>query len=404
MENSTPALQRRLGLPLLVLYGLGVTVGAGIYVLVGLTAAQAGYFAPMSFLLAAIIVAFTGFTYAELTARFPVSAGEAEYVANGLRSKFLSLSVGLLVATSGVVSAAVVSLGASAYLGQFIPLAPPVLTIAIVLTLGLIAAKGILESVSLAAFLTIIELLGLGFVVYYGVSRNPELFAGARQLIPPFEAGAWSGIVSGGLLAFFAFIGFEDLANVAEEAKRPKRTMPKAILITLITSTVIYLIVVSVVVLAVPMEELTASASPLALVFKTASPATLGTFNVVAALATLNGVLIQMIMSSRVLYGLADQGRLPKSLAYIHPKTHTPFVATALVVSLILGLALFFPIGRLAQTTSQIALVIFSCVNLSLVVMKISGKAVMKDHFQVPIWVPILGFLSCLLLLFSSLI
>jgi amino acid transporter len=401
--EKPPTLQRRLTLPLLVLYGLGVTVGAGIYVLVGLTAAKAGMFAPISFLLAAFVVSFTGFTYAELSARFPVSAGEAAYVRSGLKSSSLALLVGLMVVASGVVSASAISLGSTAYLENFVPVSSVILTATIILILGVVAAWGIFESVSIAAILTVIEIGGLCLVVIYGFTLKPDLLADIGELVPPLELNAWTGIVGGGLLAFFAFIGFEDLANVAEEAKKPDKNMPRAIILTLIIATAIYLVVVSVVVLSVPLNELRESASPLTLVFADSSDTTEGIFTLIAALATLNGVLIQMIMSSRVLYGLASQDQLHKSLAFIHPKTRTPIVATAFVVAVILILALFLPIGRLAEMTSLIALSIFSFVNAALIVMKMR-KSQKSAGFHVPIWVPIVGFVSCLLLLFSGFI
>jgi amino acid transporter len=402
-NNESPTLQRRLTLPLLVLYGLGVTVGAGIYVLVGLTASEAGMFAPISFLLAAFVVSFTGFTYAELSARYPVSAGEAAFVRSGLKSRSLALLVGLLVVASGVVSSAAISLGSTAYLENFVSVPTAMITTAIILTLGLVAAWGIFESVTIAAVLTVIEIGGLGLVVVYGFALKPDLLADIGKLVPPLEPKVWTGIVGGGLLAFFAFIGFEDLANVAEEARNPEKNMPRAILLTLVIATAIYLVVVSVVVLTVPMNELSQSASPLMLVFASADDTTRGVFNLVAALATLNGVLIQMIMSSRVLYGLASKGQLHKSLAYIHPMTRTPLVATALVVAIILMLALFLPIGRLAEMTSQIALTVFSFVNLALILLKM-GEQHEAAGFQVPIWVPIAGFVSCISLLLSGLI
>ncbi len=403
-EGKPATLQRRLTLPLLTLYGLGVTVGAGIYVLVGATAAKAGFYAPVSFLLAAIVVAFTGFTYSELSTRFPVSAGEAAYVRNGFDSKFLALVVGIMVAASGMVSSAAISIGATAYMGNLIPLSPTILTVLIITALGAAAAWGILESVMVAAVFTLIEIGGLGFVVVYGHMLKPDLLGEIGRLIPPMETGAWAGIVSASLLAFFAFVGFEDIANVAEEVKNPRKNMPRAIILTLVIATSIYLAVVSVVILVVPMDRLSVSAAPLALIFENAGDSTKGIFNIIATLATINGVLIQMIMSSRVLYGLASQGNLPKKLTYIHPVTHTPLVATALVVAIILVLALFLPIARLAETTSQIVLLVFMLINLALIRLKITKKQTDGDIFQVPLWVPILGFLSCLALFLTGLI
>ncbi len=393
------ALKRRLTLPLLTLYGLGVTVGAGIYVLVGITAAKAGFFAPISFLLAAMVVAFTGFSYSEFGTRYPVSAGEAAYVRNGLKSGVLALIVGLMVATSGVVSSAVISIGAAAYIGQLVPLSHTTLTALIIVSLGLVAAWGILESVAIAAVFTVIEIIGLLFVVGYGFMLKPDLLSDIGRLVPPFELSAWTGIASAGLLAFFAFVGFEDIANVAEEVKNPRKNLPRAVILTLVIATMLYLAVVSVVSLVVPMSSLSASAAPLALVFENAGARIRGAFTIVAFIATINGVLIQMIMASRVLYGLASQGSLPKKLTYVHPVTGTPLATTALVVVIILGFALFFPITELAESTSRIVLIVFMIVNLALLRLKLSDDHTPDDIFQVPIWVPGLGFLSSLLLL-----
>ena len=239
--NRTGALKRRLTLPLLTLYGLGVTVGAGIYVLVGITAAKAGFFAPVSFLLAAMVVAFTGFSYSELGTRYPVSAGEAAYVRNGLKSSVLALVVGLMVATSGVVSSAVISIGAAAYIGQLVPLSHTTLMVLVIVSLGLVAAWGILESVVVAAVFTVIEIAGLLFVIWYGFTIKPDLLSEIGRLVPPLEPGAWTGIASAGLLAFFAFVGFEDIANVAEEVKNPQVNLPLAVILTLLIATILYM-------------------------------------------------------------------------------------------------------------------------------------------------------------------
>ncbi|MHA1166128.1 MAG: APC family permease [Alphaproteobacteria bacterium] len=403
-RGHTVTLKRELTLPLVTLYGLGVTVGAGIYVLIGAAAAKAGIYAPVSFLLAACVVAFTGLSYSELGTRFPVSAGEAAYVRKGFNSQALSLLVGVLVAVSGVVSSAAISIGASEYLRHFISLPPDVMTAFIILLLGLAVAWGILESVMVAALLTLIEIGGLVLVIYRGFALKPELMSELDRLVPPFEVGAWTGILSASLLAFFAFIGFEDIANVAEEVKQPRKTLPKAIILTLLITTLIYFAVVSVVVLVVPMNTLSVSTAPLALIFEQAGSRAGNLFIVIAVVATVNGVLIQMIMASRVLYGLASQGSLPGVLAYINPVTRTPLVATALVVAIILVLALALPITELAETTSRIVLCVFMLVNLALLRLKWSGRDADDDVFQVPMWVPIMGFVTSLLLLLAGVI
>lgn len=397
-----PALKRGLTLPLLTLYGLGVTIGAGIYVLVGATAAKAGVYAPISFLLAAGVVGFTGFSYCELGSRYPVSGGEAAYVREGFNSRTLSLIVGLMVVASGVVSSSAIVIGAASYLQAFVPLSPAILTALVILLIGLVAVWGILESVTLAALFTVIEIGGLGLVVYFGLMSRPSALAEIGSLFPPFEMHAWRGILAAGLLAFFAFVGFEDMANVAEEVKEPRKTLPRGIILTLIIATLIYFIVVSVVVLVVPMNTLQGSTAPLALIFEDAGPATSGLFNIIAAIATINGALIQVIMASRVLYGLAAQGSLPRILAKVNPVTQTPLPATALVIVIIFILAYFLPIVELAETTSTIVLTVFVLVNLALLRLKWTGHTASSEAFNVPVWVPIMGFISSGLLLLAG--
>ncbi|MCR9078468.1 MAG: APC family permease [Hyphomonadaceae bacterium] len=402
--NSTePHLSRRLTLPLLILYGLGVTVGAGIYVLVGTTAAHAGTYAPVAFLAAAIVVSFTGFSYAELSARFPVSAGEAAYVDAGLRSKRIALLVGLLVASVGIISSSAIMVGASAYLQDLTSVDSRILTFLIAFVLGGVAILGVLESVTMAAVFTVLEIIGLLLVLMYGLGGNPEILLQLDRLVPPLEGQVWLGIGAASLLAFFAFVGFEDLANIAEEAINPDRNMPRAIIWTLVLATLLYLAVVSVVVLIVPIDALSQSAAPLNLMFTDASPALRGGFNLIASVATLNGVLIQMIMSSRVIYGLSKQNQLPAQLGYIHPQTKTPLVATILVAAIVLALSLFVAIERLAELTSQVALAIFAIVNLSLIFLKRREQRT-AIGFQVPIFVPVTGLVTCVALFSFGLI
>lgn len=402
-HKPEPHLSRRLTLPLLILYGLGVTVGAGIYVLVGTTAAQAGTYAPIAFLAAAIVVSFTGFSYAELSARFPVSAGEAAYVNAGLRSKRAALLVGLLVASVGIISSSAIMVGAGAYLQDLTHVDSRILTVVIAIVLGGVAILGVLESVTMAAIFTVVEIIGLLLVLGYGLHGHPEILLQLDRLIPPFEGQIWLGIGGASLLAFFAFVGFEDLANIAEEAIDPDRNMPRAIIWTLVLATILYLTVVSVVVLSVPIESLSNSAAPLNLMFTDASPALRGGFNLIASVATLNGVLIQMIMSSRVIYGLSKQDQLPAELGYIHPRTKTPVVATVLVTAIVLMLSLFVAIERLAELTSQVALAIFAIVNLSLIVLKRRAPET-QVGFQVPAFVPVAGLVTCLALFSFGLI
>ncbi|MGJ8557826.1 MAG: APC family permease, partial [Sulfitobacter geojensis] len=285
-------LRRALTTPLLTLYGLGVTVGAGIYVLVGTTAAEAGPYAPVSFLIAAIVVAFTAFSYAELSTRYPVSAGEAAYVEAGFRSGKLATVVGLAVALSGMVSAAAVAIGAASYLHGLIAAPHALLTIAVVTVMGLIALWGITQSVMVAAIITLIEIGGLIFVSVWGFGFSDPLGLDFVDMIPPLTGPHWIGIGAASLLAFFAFVGFEDMANVAEEVKDPVATMPKAIVLTLIIASILYIATTTAVLVAVPIDTLANSAAPLSLVFASAPVAIQQSFAIIAIVATVNGVLI----------------------------------------------------------------------------------------------------------------
>lgn len=396
-------LRRSLTLPLLTLYGLGVTVGAGIYVLIGATAAQAGPSAWIAFLLAAVVVAFTAFSYAELATRYPVSAGEAAYIEAGFGRAWLGTGIGLLVAASGLVSASAISVGAAGYLSGLTGAAQPVLIIGIVTAMGLLAWWGITQSVTAAAIITVVEIFGLIFVIIWALGPSGRNGVELATLFPPFEAEAWAGISGATILAFFAFVGFEDMANVAEEVKEPRRTIPRAIIYTLLVATVLYVATSVAVLLSVPIDALAASAAPLALVFVAAPAGVQLGFTAIAVVATVNGVLIQMIMVSRVIFGMADRGRLPAALARLSARTQTPTVATAAVVLCILGLSLFLPIAQLAAWTSQIVLTVFVGVNLALIAIKRKGFAA-ADHFHVPIVVPVLGVITSFALLVTSLL
>jgi amino acid transporter len=240
--EPAPALKRRLGLPLLVLYGTGITVGAGIYVLIGAVAGHAGIYTPWSFVLAGTVMAFTVASYAELATRFPVSAGEAVYVGAAFQSRWLSTLTGLLTIAIGVVSSSAVTLGSAGYIQQFVDLPQALIVVVVLAVLAAVAAWGILESVLLASVFTLIEVGGLVIVIVAALHAKLPI-ASTLANLPPLEAGAFSGIAVGSLLAFFAFIGFEDLANVVEEAKDPHRNIPRAMVLTLLISTILYVAV-----------------------------------------------------------------------------------------------------------------------------------------------------------------
>jgi len=399
-SQPAAALQRRLSLPLLVLYGIGITIGAGIYVLIGAVAGHAGSYAPWSFVLAAVVMAFTVGSYAELTTRFPVSAGEAAYVRAAFRSRAASTLTGLLTIVIGIVSSAAVALGAAGYIAQFTDWPPSAVVALLLAVLGAVAAWGILESVLLASLFTLIEAGGLLVIIVAGFQAQVPL--ASALAVPPLDIATLSGIGYASLLAFFAFIGFEDLANVVEEAKVPQRDIPRAMVLTLIISTVLYVAVAAIAVAAVPVAELAASPAPLSLVFRTLAGVSPATISVIAIVATLNTILAQMTMAARVVYGLARQGDLPGFAGRVHPKTATPLIATALIVAATLALALLVPFERLAEGTSLATLVVFALVNLAL--LRLRHRKIHTDgpHIRVPLWVPAAGFVSCLAMMAAA--
>jgi basic amino acid/polyamine antiporter, APA family len=395
-----PALKRALSLSHATLYGLGVTIGAGIYVLIGAAASRAGMYAPLAFIAAAILMGLSGASFAELAGRLPVAAGEAAYVRKAFDSRRLAGAVGLLVVGIAIVSAAAISIGSAGYLGVFITLPQPVLVAAVVLAMGLVAAWGVRESVSFAAAMTLIEVGGLVVLIAAGATSGPELITRLPESIPSLDdRSALAGLMGTALLAVFAFIGFEGLANIAEEVREPHRTLPRAIFLTLVISTVLYVLVVWVALVTVPPDELARSPAPLALVFERLTGASPRTMGAVALVATLNGIIVQIIMSSRVLYGLAQQGDLPAVFANVHRVTRTPVFATVFTTVLILVLALAVPLHDLADFTSRITLIVFAVVNLSLIRIKAGSPDAPTGVYVAPAWVPWAGLVSCMSLL-----
>ena len=266
--------------------------------------------------------------------------------------------------------------------------------------LGFVAAWGILESVLLASLFTLIEAGGLAIIIVAGLAAGVPV--ASAFTLPPLDAGVLSGIAYATLLAFFAFIGFEDLANVVEEAKVPHRDIPRAMVLTLVISTTLYLAVAAIAVAAVPPAELAASPAPLSLVFRTVAGVSPATISVIAIVATLNTILAQMTMAARVIYGMARQGDLPRFAGHVHPKTATPLVATGMIVAATLMLALLVPFERLAEGTSIATLIVFALVNLSLLRLRHRKVTSPGPHVRVPVWIPAAGFIICLAMIATA--
>lgn len=392
-------LRRSLSLPLITFYGLGNILGAGIYVLVGKVAGYAGIYAPIAFLLASLLACLSAFTYAELSARFPVSAGEAVYLQEGFARRWLSVMAGILIILAGVVSAATIARGFVGYLQVFIDIQPTLAMLLLVTTLGGLAAWGINESVRVAAILTLVEVSGLLLILQVAWPDAETAIVQLGRTIPPANAGIWQGILLGSFLAFYAFIGFEDMVNVAEEVRDPWRNLPIAILLALLVSSLLYAAVAFVCVAQFSPGELADSAAPLAYIYQQSTGKAPTVISLIGMFAVVNGALIQIIMASRVLYGLARQGWISASLGRVNPRTRTPLQATLLVSLLVLGMALWLPVEPLAKATSYFILTVFALVNLALWRIKLKHHDV-PAPFEIPLWVPVAGSIFTSVFLF----
>lgn len=362
-------------------------------------AAKAGLYTPLAFLLASFIALFTAISYAELSSRFPKSAGEAFYVYKAFHKPWLSGLIGWLVVFTGLVSAAAITRGFVGYVQLFIDVPAWVAIIGLIFLMGGIAIWGIKESVTMVMLITWIEVGGLLIIIFLAhdsILRLPSLWHEA----PAMGNFEWTGIFSGAFLAFYAYIGFEDMVNVAEEIKNPEKNLPPAIFWALGIATLLYILVALAMILALPMETLTQSEAPLAtfIAAKGFSPSLIG---LVSLVAIVNGALAQVIMASRVMYGMAKQHNAPRFLATVHPHTQTPVMATLLVMMIILILALWFKIEALAKLTSTVILCVFMMIHLALIRIKYQ-KEKNEDAVTYSIFFPITGLVLSILFLLGQ--
>jgi len=362
-----PALKRTLTLPLLVFYGVGVTIGAGIFALIGEILGVSGDQAPLAFLVAGAIAGATGLSYMQLVRRFPRAGGEAVYVTNGLGEGFGRVA-GAGVVVTGTISSAVVSLAFGGYLNSLTGIPPIAGGLAILVVVAAVASFGVRESVLLAAGITLLEVGTLVVVAIFGLPKLADA-ALTSTVFTIGSDGFFSPIMAGAIVAFFAFIGFEDIANMAEETVDPKRAAPRAIAWTLGISIVVYVLLASIAVVLPDRAAIVASDAPMATLFESVSGRGSDVVATVASLAMTNGILVQIVMASRVLYGMANENLLPRalsSLARVHPERNTPLRATFAVCSAVGVLVALVPLGRLARITSLVILCVFTMVNLSL--------------------------------------
>lgn len=360
-------LERELGLFGATVYGVGLILGAGIYAILGEATGVAGESVVLSFLLAAVIAALTGLSYAELASLYPRGEGDYIYVRAAFGNKRLSEVTALLRILVGVVAAAAVALAFAGYLSSFLPGLPTVaVAVGLVVATAAVNYWGIETSARLNVLFTAVEVLGLLVVVAVGIQT--------WGTVDPVDAPrGGSGTVQAAFLVFFAYVGFGSLVNIAEETRDATRRIPQAILLSIGITTVLYVAVALSAVAVVDWQTLGTSPSPLALVAGRGwGPAAGGILAVIALFSTTNTVLILQISTSRMLYGVskAEYHSFPAVFSRVHPDRRTPHYAVSLVGVVTVGFSLVGDVGAVAGLANLVLLVVFVLINGALLVLR----------------------------------
>ena len=388
-------LKRHMGLFGTTMYGIGLILGAGIYVLIGQATGIAGNVVWISFVFGAVAAVFSGLSYAELSSMFPKSAAEFLFVKNAFRNNFLAFIIGWMTIFTSVISASTVALGFGGYLTGFFGTPIVVSAVSLISLLSLINFIGIRESSWMNVVFTLIEAAGLILIIYLGFTY------GGTEHVDYFENPAGLGGISlAFVLIFFAFIGFEDIVNIAEETKNPKKILPRAIILSISITAAIYILVSLAAIQILDWKELGASLSPLADVAKKI----LGSngqviLSIIALFATANTVLIILVAGSRIIYGMATQHSLPLLLSRIHYKTKTPWIG---VFGIMIAAIIFSFLGNIV-TVANISVffiaITFAMVNLSVILLRYREPS-MERPFKIPINIgrfPLLPFFGVII-------
>jgi len=373
-------LKRELGIFEATFYGVSIIIGAGIFALIGKAAALAGPSLWISFLISSFVSIFTGLSYAELSAMYPKAGAEFVYVKKAYGSNFWAFLIGWLLIFSFVSGIAAVSLAFSGYLVELlkIKVSKVLISAVLIIFLSLVNFYGIKESSKLNIFFTSIVIFGLLSIIFLGFTK-PLNFS------QYFQAPSLEGVFSAATLVFFSYLGFENIANISEETKNPSKTIPLALLFSIIITTFIYVLISISVLNLASWQELAESEAPLAFaaskVFGDKAFALISIFALFATAGTSLGLLIS---SSRMVYGMAKENSLPKILSKIHSKRKTPYFAIFAVSFMSLIFLLIGSITRIASITSLCSLISFCAVNLSLIHLRFM-KPNLKRPFKTPL-------------------
>ena len=400
-ETSEPStLRRGIGGPLLFAFILGDVLGAGIYALMGVLSERVGGMLWAPLLAALLLALLTAGSYAELVTKYPRAGGAAVFAERAFKNRLVSFLIGFSMLAAGVTSAAGLSIAfAGEYLSTFVDL--PVIPVAIVFlaVVAALNARGIRESLGANVVMTVIEVSGLVIVVVVvGVLLGGGGGDVGRVAQPPEGTGVATAVLAGAIIAYYSFVGFETSANMIEEVKEPSKVYPRALFAALGTAGLVYVLVGLASSIALPPEELAASSGPLLAVVEASGvgvPSWL--FSLIALIAVANGALLTMIMASRLTYGMAEQGLLPRVLSRVLPSRRTPWVAILATTVVAMLLTLVGDLSLLAETVVLLLLFVFLSANISVLVLR--RDRVEHAHFRVWTFVPVLGIVSCLLLL-----
>ncbi|MDT5247560.1 MAG: hypothetical protein QOJ28_194, partial [Mycobacterium sp.] len=413
--DQQPELKRVMGPGLLLLFIVGDILGTGVYALTGDVAAEVGGAAWLPFLVAFLIAVVTAFSYLELVTKYPQAAGAALYTHKAFGIHFATFLVAFIVMCSGITSASTASrfFASNFFKGFGLDWGTTGIVLVAVLFMVIVAVvnlRGVAESVKLNVVLTIVEVTGLMLVIFVGLwafTRGGDVdFSRVIAFDTAENKNAFLAVTTATSLAFFAMVGFEDSVNMAEETKDPVKIFPKMLLSGLGIAGVVYIIVAIVAVALVPIGTLEASETPLVEVVKAGAPGLPieQILPFISMFAVANTALINMLMASRLIYGMAKQHVLPPVLGTVHPSRRTPWVAILFTTSIAFGLILYVTafanekaISVLGGTTSLLLLAVFAVVNVAVLVLRKDVQAE-GAHFKTPTWLPVVGFVASLYL------
>src|SRR5882672_297515 len=393
--ETSPELRRAIGPKLLMFLVIGDMLGAGIYALTGDVAGVVGGAAWLAFGAAFVVAMFTATSYLELVGKYPKAAGAALYAQRAFRSGAPTVFLGFGVVCSGPPAVAPGSRAVARLFPQVLPVAGLVVGVGVILLLAAINFRGVGESVKFNVVLTCIEFSGLLIVIVVGAAALAR-GAGNPGIALEFNAGGnpFALVIGGVTLAFYAIIGFEDSINLVEETENPRRTFPIAFFTGITIVGIVYMLVAFVTTALVPIDVLRDTKQDLLEVVKVGAPwFPLTAFSFIAMCAVSNTSLINLMMASRLIYGMAHERVVPKAFGTVHAERRTPWVAIVFTTLLALALTGAGEVPDLGGTTALLLLCVFTLVNLAVLVLR--GRPVGHDHFRAPTIFPILGMISC---------